>query len=248
MMPPDVRIAHVLVVEDNADLALGLRMNLEVEGHQVTVAATGAEGLRLARELRPDLLVLDLMLPDLDGYRVLETLRDEGLETPVLILTARQEQRDKVRGFRLGADDYVTKPFGLDELLARVDALLRRARRARSGPETVRFGDVEVHPKRHAVYRAGQPVELRPMELELLLALVARPDETLTRAQLLENVWGYNSGVVSRTIDTHMGELRRKLEADPSAPRHLLSVRKVGYQLRLRAPVEATAEPRGAPR
>ena len=230
-MPPDVRTAHVLVVEDNADLALGLRMNLEVEGHRVTVAATGVEGLRLARELRPDLLVLDLMLPDLDGYRVLETLRDEGHELPVLILTARQEERDKVRGFRLGADDYVTKPFGLDELLARVGALLRRARPA-AGPEVVRFGDVELLPKQHLVRRGGRTVELRPMELELLLALAARRNETVARGELLAQVWGYREGVMSRTIDTHMAELRRKLEADPSQPRHLLSVRKVGYQLR----------------
>ena len=230
-MPPDVRTAHVLVVEDNADLALGLRMNLEVEGHRVSVAATGAEGLRLARELRPDLLVLDLMLPDLDGYRVLETLRDEGHELPVLILTARQEERDKVRGFRLGADDYVTKPFGLDELLARVGALLRRARLA-AGPEVVRFGDVELLPKQHLVRRGGRTVELRPMELELLLALAARRNETVARGELLAQVWGYREGVMSRTIDTHMAELRRKLEADPSQPRHLLSVRKVGYQLR----------------
>ena len=230
-MPPDVRTAHVLVVEDNADLALGLRMNLEVEGHRVSVAATGAEGLRLARELRPDLLVLDLMLPDLDGYRVLETLRDEGHELPVLILTARQEERDKVRGFRLGADDYVTKPFGLDELLARVGALLRRARPA-AGPEVVRFGDVELLPKQHLVRRGGRTVELRPMELELLLALAARRNETVARGELLAQVWGYREGVMSRTIDTHMAELRRKLEADPSQPRHLLSVRKVGYQLR----------------
>jgi DNA-binding response OmpR family regulator len=230
-MPQDVRTAHVLVVEDNADLALGLRMNLEVEGHRVTVAATGADGLRLARELRPDLLVLDLMLPDLDGYRVLETLRDEGHELPVLILTARQEERDKVRGFRLGADDYVTKPFGLDELLARVGALLRRARPA-AGPEVVRFGDVELLPKQHLVRRDGRTVELRPMELELLLALAARRNETVARGELLAQVWGYREGVMSRTIDTHMAELRRKLEADPSQPRHLLSVRKVGYQLR----------------
>ena len=230
-MPPDARTAHVLVVEDNADLALGLRMNLEVEGHRVSVAATGAEGLRLARELRPDLLVLDLMLPDLDGYRVLETLRDEGHELPVLILTARQEERDKVRGFRLGADDYVTKPFGLDELLARVGALLRRARPA-AGPEVVRFGDVELLPKQHLVRRGGRTVELRPMELELLLALAARRNETVARGELLAQVWGYREGVMSRTIDTHMAELRRKLEADPSQPRHLLSVRKVGYQLR----------------
>ena len=226
-------MTHVLVVEDNMDLAIGLRLNLEVEGYEVSVAATGSEGVRRARESSPDLVILDLMLPDLDGYRVLETMRDDGLETPVLILTARQEQRDKVRGFRLGADDYVTKPFGLDELLARVDALLRRARRSSGETEVVRFGDVEVFPRRHEVRRGGQPIELRPMELELLLALAARRNETISRTELLETVWGYREGVVSRTIDTHMLELRRKLESDPASPKHLLSIRKVGYQLRV---------------
>ena len=225
-------MTHVLVVEDNVDLALGLRMNLEVEGYRVTVASTGGEALRKMREARPDLMILDLMLPDLDGYRLLATVRGEGENLPVLIVTARQEERDKVEGFRAGADDYVTKPFSLAELLARVQALLRRARVSATAPEVVRFGDVEILPKQHLVRRAGVPVELRPMELELLLALAARRNETVKRADLLAQVWGYGEGVMSRTIDTHMAALRRKLEADPSYPQHLLSVRKVGYQLR----------------
>jgi DNA-binding response OmpR family regulator len=226
----------ILIVEDNEDLARGLANNLEIEGIETCVAHDGKSGLRTARELDPDLIILDLMLPDLDGYRVLRTLRDEGDMVPVLILTARSEEYDKVRGFRDGADDYVTKPFGLMELMGRVQALLRRAGHAGGRAETstrFRFGDVEVMPGTHDVLRAGQPVTLRPKEFELLMALVRRRGNVVARDELLKEVWGYGSDVVSRTVDTHVGELRRKLEADPASPRHILTVRKTGYRLNL---------------
>ncbi|MDF1503173.1 response regulator transcription factor [Roseisolibacter sp. H3M3-2] len=233
---PVARETRILLVEDNANLARGLRRNLEIEGYAVSVAADGAQGLVAARRERPDLVLLDLMLPGIDGYGVLAGLRDEGIDAPVLLLTARQEEQDKVRGFRLGADDYVTKPFGLQELLARIGALLRRSERARAPepaqPDYVRFGDVEVYPKRHLVLLRGRAVELRPKALELLFALVGRPGETISRHALLREVWGYRGDVLSRTVDTHMAELRRKLEDDPSRPAHLIGVRKVGYQLR----------------
>src|SRR5919108_4364632 len=162
-----IRDARVLVVEDNPDLAFGLRNNLEIEGYEVEVAESGPGGLERAREGKPDLIILDLMLPGFDGYRVLRALRDDGLEMPVLILTARGEEADKVRGFRLGADDYVTKPFGVLELLARVGALLRRSALAgqRGGADgCARVGDIEVDRDTRSVVRRGEPVELTPME------------------------------------------------------------------------------------
>jgi two-component system, OmpR family, alkaline phosphatase synthesis response regulator PhoP len=227
-------MTRILVIEDNRNLATGLRNNLEIEGYDVAVAGDGTNGLELARSTRPDLIVLDLMLPGMDGYRVLKTLREEGIDTPVLILSARGEETDKVLGFHLGADDYVAKPFGLLELLARVDALLRRAATAASKSRLsapVAFGDVSVDPGTHTVRRSGQPVLLRPKEYDLLLALLERKGQVVTRAQLLEEVWGYSGEVYSRTVDTHVAELRRKLEDNAADPRHILTVRKTGYRI-----------------
>ena len=226
----------ILVVEDNALLAAGVRSNLEFEGYQVTLAATGREGLRLARTRDHALIVLDLMLPDIDGFRVLRDLREHGVNTPVLILTALGDETDKVRGFRFGADDYVTKPFGLMEFLARVQALLRRSRGARDGASasvvTVRhFGPVAIDLSTRLVTHGGLPVALRPREYDLLVALVRREGAIASREDLLREVWGYDDSVVSRTVDTHVAELRRKLEEDPSEPRWLLTVRKTGYRL-----------------
>lgn len=223
----------ILVVEDNERLASGLRSNLEFEGYRVLVAGTAQDGLTLARDASPDLILLDLMLPDADGYRVLRDLRDRGDDVPVLVLTALGEEADKVRGFRFGADDYVTKPFGLMELLARVDALLRRARRTGGADarREQRFGDVTVDLATRTVRREGHDVALRPKEFELLCALLRRQGELATRMDLLREVWGYDDSVMSRTVDTHIAELRRKLERDPSTPQHILTVLKVGYRL-----------------
>jgi DNA-binding response OmpR family regulator len=228
-------MTRVLIVEDNQDLAFGLRNNLEIEGYSVDVAADGPEGLAAARRTPPDLVVLDLMLPGMDGYRVLRQLREDGLTMPVLILTARGEEADKVLGFRLGADDYVTKPFGVLELLARVEALLRRSRPAAgpSGRGVQRFGDVEVDLSTRTVRHAGTVVALTPMEFDLLVALLRRNGAVVSRMELLAEVWGHSSAVLTRTVDTHIGELRRKLELDPSTPRHILTVRKAGYRLAL---------------
>jgi DNA-binding response OmpR family regulator len=229
-------VTRILVIEDNKNLATGLRNNLEIEGYEVDVAADGSAGLERARSLAPDLIVLDLMLPGMDGYRVLRTLREEGIDTPVLILSARGEETDKVLGFHLGADDYVAKPFGLLELLARVDALLRRAASAKAKTRlsgSVTFGDVEVDPGTHIVRRGGEPVLLRPKEYDLLLALLQRRGQVATRAELLEEVWGYSGEVYSRTVDTHVAELRRKLEENAAEPRHILTVRKTGYRIQL---------------
>jgi DNA-binding response OmpR family regulator len=225
-------MTRILVVEDNPDLAFGLRNNLEIEGYQVAVAEDGPSGLARALEWRPDLVILDLMLPGMDGYRVLRALRSEGFHQPVLILTARGEEGDKVMGFRTGADDYVTKPFGVLELLARVEALLRRAKEPDASPAArERFGAVEVDPAQRAVFRRGQAVSLAPMEFDLLLALVRRRGAVASRHELMREVWGHRAVVVSRTVDTHIAELRRKLEDDPADPRHILTVRKAGYRL-----------------
>jgi len=229
-------MSKILVIEDNDDLAFGLRNNLEIEGYEVEIAADGEEGLARARR-RPDLVVLDLMLPGTDGFRVLRTLRQQGFSAPILILTARGDEADKVRGLRLGGDDYVTKPFGLLELLARVEALLRRQKREAGGrgaelPDVERFGDVAIDCPSRTVTKAGRPVELAPKEFDLLLALVRRRGAVATRLELMREVWGYDDSVVTRTIDTHVAELRRKLEGDSTRPRHIVTVRKVGYRLK----------------
>jgi two-component system alkaline phosphatase synthesis response regulator PhoP len=233
-LPSSQAKARILVVEDNTDLAFGLRNNLEIEGYEVAVAADGAAGVVRTLEWRPDLVILDLMLPEMDGFRVLRTIRQRGFDEPVLILTARGEESDKVMGFRQGADDYVTKPFGVLELLARVDVLLRRAARTRTAPPSPaisRFGDVEVHRASRIVRRGGKDVQLAPMEFELLCALLDARGAVVSRHDLMRQVWGYDATVVSRTVDTHIVELRRKLEADPAHPEHILTARKAGYRL-----------------
>ncbi len=246
---------RILIIEDNADLAFGLRNNLELEGYEVRVAGDGKAGLEALRASTADLVILDLMLPEMDGFNVLRGIRKGGSKVPILILTARGEEADKVTGLRLGADDYVTKPFGLMELLARVEALLRRAEAAResggsegrvgdsgasedgaaegrSGSKaSVRFGGIEVNPAARTVSRAGAPVDLSPKEFDLLVALIRHDGAVVSREDLLEEVWGYANDVVSRTVDTHIAELRRKLEEDPSMPRHILTARKAGYRL-----------------
>lgn len=228
---------RVLVIEDNADLAYGLQNNLEIEGYEVRVAEDGETGLKRARAWGPDLIILDLMLPDLDGYRVLQHLRKEGVQTPVVILTARGEESDKVLGFRLGADDYVTKPFGVMELLARVEAILRRTRSPSSkgeggsgDGENAVFGAISVDAGARIVLKDGEEVSLTPKELDLLLALIRREGTVATRLDLLKEVWGHRAAVVSRTVDTHIAELRRKLEDEPGNPRHILTVHKAGYR------------------
>jgi DNA-binding response OmpR family regulator len=225
-------VARVLIVEDNADLAAGIQYNLNLEGYETCIAEDGRRALVVAEEWVPDLILLDLMLPELDGYQVLQTLRGRGVKTPVVILTARGEEADKVRGFRLDADQYVTKPFGVLELLERVRALLRRSARdaAPAGPAPLRFGDVVVDTSSRMVTRNGEPCALTPKAYELLLALVRRGGAVVTRNELLKEVWGYSAFVTTRTVDSHVAELRRKIEVDPANPRHVKTVWKVGYR------------------
>ncbi|MFL5581513.1 MAG: response regulator transcription factor [Gemmatimonadaceae bacterium] len=224
-------MARILVVEDNAALAEGIAYNLQHERHEVRVAEDGRDGLAAVRAWAPDLVILDLMLPELDGYEVLRAIRRDRNAVPVIILSARGEEADKVRGFRLDADQYVTKPFGVMELLERVNSLLRRSG-ARNGAaaDVLRFGDVVVDVPSRTVTRAGEACALSPKAFDLLLAIAARGGAVATRHDLLTEVWGYDSQVLSRTVDSHVAELRRKLEDDPANPRHVLTVWKVGYR------------------
>jgi DNA-binding response OmpR family regulator len=225
-------MTRVLLVEDNADLAAGLRYNLELEGYEVLYAEDGVTGLEAARTASPDLIILDAMLPRLDGFQVLRSLRGDGTAVPVLMLTALGEEEDKVRGFRLDADQYVTKPFHLLELLERVKSLIRRhARKTSDGrPQRIRFGVVEVDPASRQVRVDGKEVQLTPRAYELMMALVRSEGTVLTRMDLLRDVWGHRGLVMTRTVDSHIKELRKKLEHDPANPQHFITVWKVGYR------------------
>jgi DNA-binding response OmpR family regulator len=226
-------MARVLVVEDQRELAELLSHNLGIEGFEVRTVGDGREVVPLVQSWRPDLVILDLMLPGIDGFEVLRVLRGIHRHLPVIILSARGEEADKIRGFRLDADQYVTKPFGLVELLERVHALLRRAAAAATGAgggERITFGDVEIHPAAHSVTRGGEPVTLSPKAFSLLLALIRRDGAVAQRSVLLREVWGYQALVLSRTVDSHIAELRRKLEPDPANPRYIHTVFKTGYR------------------
>lgn len=224
---------HLLIVEDNVNLAYGLRNNLEIEGYTVAVCNDGAGALQVLEQAPPDLVILDLMLPGIDGFAVLRALREKHDSLPVLILTARDEEIDRVRGFRFGADQYLTKPFSVLELLARVASLLRRhPSEDKLQPDRITFGSVEVSPLAREVRRHGQIVKLTPKEFDLLLALLAKQGAVAHRLELITEVWGYPGDVLTRTIDTHIAELRRKLEDDPVHPQHILTIRKIGYRLK----------------
>lgn len=226
-------MSTVVIVEDNETVAEGLRTGLELEGHAVTLAGDGPGGLEAVRAAEPDLVVLDLMLPGMSGFDVLRTLREEGWDMPVLILSARSQEVDKVQGFRLGADGYAVKPIGVLELQARVEALLRRAGATTRPSESVhRFGDVVVDPAARTVTRGGEPLEMSRLEFDLLLHLLRADGAVVSRYELLKEVWGYQRPVGTRTVDTHVHTLRGKIERDASEPRHLLTVRKMGYRLR----------------
>lgn len=224
---------RVLVVEDSADLAAGIAYNLELEGHEVRVAEDGVVGAEAVEEWHPDVIILDLMLPRMDGYQLLQLIRSRGHRVPVLILTARGEEADRIRGFRLDADQYLVKPFGILELIERVGSLARRHMppSADAGDQSViRFGDVRVDLTSRTVSKGGVPCTLTPKAFDLLLTLIRRDGAVATRDELLREVWGYRALVISRTVDSHVAELRRKLETDPAQPRHVITVWKVGYR------------------
>jgi DNA-binding response OmpR family regulator len=222
-------MARILVVEDEPSIALGLKNDLKLEGHSVEVAADGETASGRAREGAFDLILLDLMLPRKDGLTVCRELRRAGVLTPIIMLTAKAHEAEKVIGLELGADDYVIKPFSPLELRARVKAMLRRAA-ADDAREVYRFGDVEVDFARAEVRRAGAVVDMTPLEFKLLAAFARRRGRVLTRERLLDEVWRPDSSPTDRVINNHIMNLRRKLEPDPANPRYLVSVRGLGYR------------------
>ncbi len=220
----------VLVVEDDPALLGGLADQLGDEGYEVLTASDGATGYRLATERKPDLILLDLMLPKLSGWEICRKLRAESIRSPILMLTARGEETDRILGLDLGADDYVTKPFSVRELLARVRALLRRAQPATTLLDELRFDDVVVDFRSYEASKGGRPVEMTRKEFCVLRRLAARPGEVVTRDELLNEVWGHDTHVTTRTVDNHIASLRTKLERDPAQPRHFKTVHGVGYK------------------
>ncbi len=223
-------MSKILVVEDEPDMVLGLKDNFEFEGYEVITASDGASGLERARTHKPDLVILDIMLPKLSGLEVCKLLRTEGFSMPILMLTARGQEIDKVVGLELGADDYVTKPFSIREVLARVRAILRRTEGAKKRIGRYHFADIDLDFESHVASRFGAPLELSPREFELLRYLIERKGETVTRERLLEDVWGYESYPSTRTVDTHIAKLRAKIGDSGSEPRFILTIHGSGYK------------------
>ena len=223
-------MTRALIVEDDPAILRGLKDNLLVESYEVLTASDGEAGYRLVREQKPDLVILDLMLPRMSGYEVCRKLRQEGDTTPILMLTARGEEADRVLGLDLGADDYVTKPFSVRELLARVRAIVRRLHPPSTLPDELRFDDVVVDFRRYEARKGAQRVEMTRKEFGLLRYLAARPGEVVRRDELLDEVWDYRNYPTTRTVDNHVLSLRAKLEETPAEPRHLLTVHGVGYK------------------
>ena len=222
-------MTRILIVEDDPAMSVALRDGFEFEKYSVDMAKDGEEGLRLATRGDHDLVVLDVMLPKKSGLDVCKELRKNGSRTPVIMLTARGQEIDKIVGLKLGADDYVTKPFSFMELLARVEAVLRRVSRNAPGDEYA-FGDVTLDFRTYQATKAGMPLDLTPREFRILRYFIDHAGEVVTREALLNHVWGYDSSAFTRTVDTHMARLRQKVEATPSEPRHFLTVHRVGYK------------------
>jgi DNA-binding response OmpR family regulator len=229
-------VKRILIIEDDLAILRGLKDNLEYESYEVLTANDGEQGYFLVKGKKPDLIILDLMLPKMSGYELCRKVRDEGNATPILMLTARGEEVDRVLGLDLGADDYVTKPFSVPELLARIRAIFRRIHQSKSGklPNGLELGEVSIDFKRFEAHKAGQSIELSRKEFGILRLLTARVGEVVTREELLDEVWGYNQYPTTRTVDNHIALLRSKIEDDPANPRHLITVHGVGYKLVLK--------------
>lgn len=221
----------ILIIEDEEDLIKGLKLNLSDEGYEVDFAPNGVEGLRKALEETPDLIILDIMLPEMDGLEVCRELRQKNVAIPIIMLTAKGEEIDKVVGLEIGADDYITKPFSIRELLARIKAHLRRAEREEKAvPKVYSFGDVEIDFAHFKVRRRGKELDFTSIEMEILKYLIAHRGEVVTRDDLLDKIWGYDSYPTTRTIDNHILKLRKKIEEDPAHPQYILSVYGGGYR------------------
>jgi DNA-binding response OmpR family regulator len=226
----DTELQKILIVEDEPDMVLGLKDNFEYEGYQVIVARDGKEGFGSALTEKPDLILLDVMLPKMCGLDVCRDLRSKGVETPIVMLTARGQEVDKIVGLEVGADDYVTKPFSIKELLARVRAHLRRATRHVGQVDTYKLGSLELDFKRYEAFRNGQELEFSPREFELLKYFIMHRGEIVTRNQLLDDVWGYDNYPITRTVDNHIAKLRQKVEVTAADPQYIITVHKIGYK------------------
>ncbi|MCP4674375.1 MAG: response regulator transcription factor [Deltaproteobacteria bacterium] len=221
----------ILIVEDDKSLRDGLAMNFELQGFRVITASDGDEGMQKAFNVKPDLVILDIMLPGWSGLDILAELREKNADVPVLILSARDRTREKIEGLDVGADDYVTKPFELAELLARVEALLRRRRAENQAEQTISFGDVVIELTTRKVAVRGEQVELSAREFDLLELLARSPGRPFTRDVILDRVWGWGFDGTARTVDNFIMALRQRVEVDPSKPKHIMTVRRVGYKL-----------------
>ena len=220
----------ILIIEDEESILMALEDDLGLEGYEVTGVKDGLEGLSMAKEKVYDLIILDIMLPGMDGFEVCKQLRQAGVGTPILMLTAKSQEIDKVLGLELGADDYVTKPFSPRELLARVKAILRRVKRTEEEIDVYSFGNVEIDFKKYEVKKGGQPVYLTALEFALLHFLIEHKEQVVNRLTILDQVWEDDVYVLPRTVDTHVANLRKKIEDDPANPKHIINVRGVGYK------------------
>ncbi|MCJ7681796.1 MAG: response regulator transcription factor [Candidatus Aminicenantes bacterium] len=223
-------MAKILIIEDQKDMVTGLVFNLEAQGHKVSAAYDGEAGLSSAVREKPDLIVLDIMLPKKDGFEVCRELRRKGHDVPILMLTARREEADKVRGLEIGADDYLTKPFGLSEFLARVKALLRRGPGKDVQLENCRFGMVEVDFKNYRASKEGVSVNLSQREFEMMRLFLKNRDKVISRNRFLNEIWGYDRYPTTRTVDAHIASLRKKLETDPEHPQFIITAHGLGYK------------------
>lgn len=231
-----MRLPKILIVEDEPEMILGLRDNFEYQGYEVVVACDGLQAVESALSELPDLILLDVMLPKLNGFDVCRRLRRAGLITPIIMLTARGQETDKIVGLEIGADDYVTKPFSIKELLARVGAMLRRAEVNNASvkpapPAAVyRFGDIEIDFKNYRAAKSEEPLALSPREFEILKYFVKRRGEAITREELLDRIWGYDNYPFTRTVDNHIAKLRQKIEDSPAEPQYIITLHRIGYK------------------
>jgi DNA-binding response OmpR family regulator len=223
-------MTKILVIEDQKDMVTGLVFNLESQNYDVSIAYDGEEGLKAAEREKPDLIVLDIMLPKMDGFKVCRQLRDRGYDMPILMLTARAEEADKVLGFEIGADDYLTKPFSLLEFLARIKALLRRRQGEDAGKGIYRFGTVAIDFKHYSATKDGVAVLLTQREFAMMRLFIRERDKVITRNQFLNEVWGYEKFPTTRTVDAHVARLRQKIELDPESPQFIITVHGLGYK------------------
>ncbi|TFG79687.1 MAG: response regulator transcription factor [Chrysiogenales bacterium] len=224
-------MSKILIIEDDNTLLQGLAETLQFHGFETISACDGRSGLELYGRLHPDLIVLDIMLPGFDGYEICKQIRRHDEKTPIIMLTARDQENDKLLGFELGADDYLTKPFSIKELVARVQALLKRTVREKEAPTTVRIGEVEVLFRRFEIHRGKQTLDMTPKETAILRLLAAHSPEVVSRDQIMDRVWGDEYDPSPRTIDNFILKLRQKIEFDPARPEHLLTVHGAGYKL-----------------